>query len=172
DVLHAPPFQEIAAELTEFLGDAPIVAHNAEFDVGFLRSEYRQATGHVPFEGNQIIDTVALARRKYPNQSARLDALCDRFGISLEQRVAQGHGALLDAELLVQVYQILQGYTAQVSLLGEMTAQHPVTDTALNLHENTHNGDSAGYAGRTPQYATLRDDERLAHEAVMAKIRP
>ncbi len=103
-----PAFEapEIVAAFLAFVGDAALVAHNAAFDRGFLNAELARC-GRPPIPEPRWIDTVALARRKFPGGSASLDALCRRFDISLESRTL--HGALLDAQLLSQVYLELCG---------------------------------------------------------------
>ena len=92
--------------MLEFLGDAPLVAHNARFDFGFLNAELVKI-GRDPIEMGRMVDTVALARKKHPGSKLSLDALCTRYGIDRSHRVK--HGALLDAELLAQVYVELTG---------------------------------------------------------------
>ena len=101
-----PRFAERAAELLEFLGDAPLVAHNAGFDFGFLNMEL-EAAGHGAIGYDRMVDTVAIARGRHPGAKHSLDALCTRYGIDRSHRVK--HGALLDAELLAQVYVELMG---------------------------------------------------------------
>jgi len=101
-----PLFKDRVSELLEFLGDAPLVAHNAGFDFGFLNSELAQI-GMEPIDLGRMIDTVALARKRHPGAKLSLDALCSRYGIDRSHRVK--HGALLDAELLAQVYVELTG---------------------------------------------------------------
>ena len=101
-----PLFADIAGEFLEFIGDAPLVAHNAGFDFGFLNAELVIA-GLEPVSLDRKIDTVALARKKHPGAKLSLDALCSRYGIDRSHRVK--HGALLDAELLAQVYVELTG---------------------------------------------------------------
>jgi len=101
-----PLFAEKAGELLEFLGDSPLVAHNASFDFGFLNHEL-QFCGRSPISMDRMIDTVALARIKNPGAKLSLDALCTRYGIDRSHRVK--HGALLDAELLAQLYIELTG---------------------------------------------------------------
>ena len=101
-----PLFSETADELLEFLGDAPLVAHNAGFDFGFLNAELEKI-GREPIAMDRMVDTVALARKKHPGAKLSLDALCTRYGIDRSHRVK--HGALLDAELLAQVYVELTG---------------------------------------------------------------
>jgi DNA polymerase-3 subunit epsilon len=101
-----PRFAECVGELLEFLGDAPLVAHNAGFDFGFLNSEL-VACGLATVSLERMIDTVALARVRHPGAKLSLDALCGRYGIDRSHRTR--HGALLDAELLAQVYVELRG---------------------------------------------------------------
>ena len=99
-------FHEHALELIDFLGDAPLVAHNAQFDFGFLNYEF-SVCGHPEVMLDRMIDTLVLARRRHPGAKHSLDALCTRYGIDRSHRVL--HGALLDAELLAQVYVELTG---------------------------------------------------------------
>ena len=99
-------FHEHAEELIDFLGDAPLVAHNAQFDFGFLNFEFG-CCGHPEVVLERMIDTLVLARRRHPGAKHSLDALCTRYGIDRSHRVR--HGALLDAELLAQVYVELTG---------------------------------------------------------------
>ncbi|EAQ28527.1 DNA polymerase III epsilon subunit [Erythrobacter sp. NAP1] len=101
-----PRFSETADELLEFLGDAPLVAHNAGFDFGFLNAELERI-GRESIAMDRMVDTVAIARKKHPGAKLSLDALCTRYGIDRSHRVK--HGALLDAELLAQVYVELTG---------------------------------------------------------------
>jgi DNA polymerase-3 subunit epsilon len=101
-----PPFAERAAELVEFLGDCPLVAHNAGFDFAFLNAELALC-GLGEVSRTRMVDTVALARVRHPGAKLSLDALCTRYGIDRSHRVQ--HGALLDAELLTQVYVELRG---------------------------------------------------------------
>ena len=99
-------FNDIAEELVEFISDSKIIIHNAKFDVGFLNSELKKC-GLYDINNDNIIDTLILARKKYPGQSVSLDTLCRRFGIDITDRKV--HGALLDAELLSLVYLELIG---------------------------------------------------------------
>ncbi len=101
-----PRFHERAHELVEFLADSPLVAHNAQFDFGFLNGELC-ACGHAEVAVERMIDTLAIARRRHPGAKHSLDALCTRYGVDRSHRVR--HGALLDAELLAQVYVELTG---------------------------------------------------------------
>jgi DNA polymerase-3 subunit epsilon len=109
-------FAEIVDELLEFIGNAPIVAHNASFDFGFLNYELSLLSR--PALLNQMIDTLALARRKLPGSPATLDALCRKFGIDTTAR--SFHGALVDCELLAGVYlELMGGRQAQLSFKSE-----------------------------------------------------
>lgn len=101
-----PRFHEFAGEILEFLGDSMLVAHNAGFDFGFLNAEL-EICGLEPVCRSRMIDTVALARVRHPGAKLSLDALCTRYGIDRSHRTR--HGALLDAELLAQVYVELTG---------------------------------------------------------------
>ena len=101
-----PRFGERAHELLEFLGDSMLVAHNAGFDFGFVNSELEMC-GLPPLGRERMIDTVQLARVRHPGSKLSLDALCSRYGIDRSHRTR--HGALLDAELLAQVYVELTG---------------------------------------------------------------
>ena len=100
----------IAQAFLDFAGDAVLVAHNAPFDCGFMKHHLEEIG--LPWrwtDSDQVIDTVKIARKRFPGSPASLDALCTRFGIDLTQRESQGHGALLDARLLAEVYVELTG---------------------------------------------------------------
>ena len=101
-----PFFADLAPQFLDFIADAPLVIHNAAFDMGFLNAELTRA-GLEPLLPERAIDTLLMARRKFPGAPASLDALCKRFGIDLSERTR--HGALLDAGLLAQVYLELCG---------------------------------------------------------------
>jgi DNA polymerase-3 subunit epsilon len=100
------PFAAIAAKFLDFVEDAPLVAHNAEFDVRFLNAEFSKL-GMPALAPARIVDTLAMARRLHPGSPASLDALCQRYGVDLSRR--DRHGALLDAGLLAEVYAELKG---------------------------------------------------------------
>src|SRR5215472_5565497 len=106
-----PFFAEAADDLIAFLGDAPLVIHNATFDLGFLNAELERA-GRPLIARERLVDTLLIARRKHPGGSNRLDDLCVRYAIDNSRRTK--HGALLDAELLAEVY---------VELIGARQAQ-------------------------------------------------
>lgn len=111
-----PLFSAIADEFFEFIGDAPLVIHNAAFDIGFLDAELKRL-GRETIGLARGIDTVRIARAKFPGAQVSLDALCRRFNIDNSGRVK--HGALLDAELLAEVYLELVGGRQQgLSLAG------------------------------------------------------
>lgn len=114
DMLVDKPFFEdplVVDRLTDFIGDATIVAHNASFDRGFLNMELARC-GRTIYPDDRWVDTLAIARKRFPGSPASLDALCRRFDISLESRTL--HGALLDAQLLATVYLELLGGRARV----------------------------------------------------------
>ena len=101
-----PLFAEVARDFLEFIGDAKLVIHNAAFDMKFLNHELGRV-GYPPMPMDRAIDTVLMARRKFPGAPASLDALCRRFGIDNSARTL--HGALLDSEILAEVYLELIG---------------------------------------------------------------
>ncbi len=101
-----PVFAEVVEDLLSFIGDAPLVIHNADFDMKFLNAELKRV-GRPLLDRDRAVDTVTMARRKFPGAQANLDALCRRFEIDLSRR--DKHGALLDAELLADVYLQLRG---------------------------------------------------------------
>lgn len=120
-----PLFRDTAQELLDFIGDAPLVAHNAGFDFGFLNNELA-LIGFEPVSMDRMVDTVAIARKKHPGAKNSLDALCSRYGVDRSQRIK--HGALLDAELLAQVYVELLG-GRQIGL--ELAADTPTADSTV-----------------------------------------
>lgn len=101
-----PLFRDSVGELLDFLGDAPLIAHNAGFDFAFLNAELAQCARD-PVCVSRMVDTVALAKKRHPGAKLSLDALCTRYGIDRSHRIK--HGALLDAELLAQLYIELRG---------------------------------------------------------------
>jgi DNA polymerase III subunit epsilon len=106
DLAGKPRFAEIIEELVGFLGDAPIIAHNAPFDFGFLDAEFRRC-GAMPLDRGRMIDSLALAKQRYPGMPNSLDALCRRLGVDNSMRAA--HNAILDCRLLAEVYLELMG---------------------------------------------------------------
>jgi DNA polymerase-3 subunit epsilon len=151
-----PLFAEKAEELVAFLGDAQLVAHNAMFDLGFLNAELERA-GVAGVSRERMIDTLLLARRKHPGGSNRLDDLCVRYSIDNSRRTK--HGALLDAELLAEVYVELIG-ARQTSLVLSQTATPAVTAGAIVvMRERT-----------VPLAPRLTDEERIAHRSFIATL--
>jgi DNA polymerase III subunit epsilon len=112
-----PLFAHRVAELVDFLGDAQLVAHNAMFDLAFLNAELERA-GQPAVARDRMVDTLLIARRKHPGAANRLDDLCVRYTVDNSRRVK--HGALLDAELLAEVY---------VELIGARQAQFILSQT-------------------------------------------
>lgn len=126
-----PRFSEKAEELLDFLEDSPLVAHNASFDFGFLNYEL-ECCGRPAVSMHRMVDTLSLARSRHPGAKHSLDALCMRFGIDRSHRVK--HGALLDAQLLAQVYveltggrQIGLGLVAETGTVAVHQSAGPVT---------------------------------------------
>ena len=105
-VKDAPKFSEIVKDLQDFIGDAPIIAHNAQFDRNFIDFEFKYC-GQVRYLEDRWIDTLQLAQKRFPGMPNSLDALCKRFKVSLADRTF--HGALIDARLLAEVYLELRG---------------------------------------------------------------
>ena len=101
-----PKFADVIQELLDFFGDARLVIHNAEFDMKFINAELARC-GASPIGMDRVVDTLAIARRKHPGASNSLDALCSRYKIDNSRRTK--HGALLDAEILAEVYSELMG---------------------------------------------------------------
>lgn len=106
DVENAPLFADIVDPWLEFMGDAPIIAHNAPFDFGHLDAELKRLN-RPPLDPGRMIDSLALAKKRFPGMPNSLDALCRRFDVDLSERTT--HNALLDVKLLAQVYLELRG---------------------------------------------------------------
>ncbi len=144
-----PLFADVVGDFIDFIGDAPLVIHNASFDIGFINAELdRVARPAIPRD--RLVDTLLLARRKHPGVSNRLDDLCSRYAIDNSRRTK--HGALLDAELLAEVYveliearqaSLILTETVQTIVVGEMEVSRRVraiplpsrlTDEDLTAH--------------------------------------
>lgn len=159
-----PLFAELAKEFLDFIGDAPLVAHNAGFDFGFLNAELEIASLE-PVCTSRMVDTVAIARKKHPGAKLSLDALCTRYGVDRSHRVK--HGALLDAELLAQVYVELTG-GRQIGL--ELTAETVVeTDKRQDGSKETILSRPIGER-REPRPHSASEQELVRHKAFVASI--
>lgn len=131
-----PLFSEIFNELLAFIDGAELIIHNAPFDVGFLNYEFKQANRPNLIQDHcSILDTLQLARRKHPGQRNSLDALCQRYNVDNSNR--QFHGALLDAELLAQVYVHLTG--GQTQLFGEAATQEKKSEVQIHQSKKISN---------------------------------
>jgi DNA polymerase-3 subunit epsilon len=150
-------FNTCVEELLDFLGDAPLIAHNAMFDLTFLNAELEKCAQRA-IGRERLIDTLMLARRKHPGGSNRLDDLCVRYKIDSSRRVK--HGALLDAELLAEVYIELIG--ARQALLGLAAAGESRT-----LSEGRA---VAAQMRPEPLAPRLSTDEEAAHAAFIATL--
>jgi DNA polymerase-3 subunit epsilon len=152
-----PRFPDICEELIEFIGDAPLVAHNAFFDLGFLNAEFERCKKML-LTRDRLVDTLMLARRRHPGGSNRLDDLCARYGVDNSRRTK--HGALLDAELLAEVY---------VELIGGRQA-------SLILVESGHETVSARHGAiiipprSAPLAPRLSYEDREAHASFVASL--
>ena len=121
DLADKPLFAQVAAEFVEFVEGAELVIHNAPFDVGFLNAELEKLDAqYQPLESySGIVDTLIMARQMHPGQRNSLDALCKRYGVDNSQRTL--HGALLDAEILADVYLLMTGGQVDLVLGGDTT---------------------------------------------------
>ena len=147
-----PLFAHKVEELIEFLGDAPLIAHNAMFDLGFLNAELERAK-KAAVARERLVDTLMLARRKHPGGSNRLDDLCARYKIDNSKRVK--HGALLDAELLAEVYvELIGARQANLGLAGDRLGAGETRVTAIIVRAASaaaRAADRGGGARRPPR---------------------
>lgn len=148
-----PPFPAVAEGLLEFLGEAPLVIHNAVFDMGFLNAELARC-GRGPLPGSRAICTLTRARTMFPGAPASLDALCRRYEIDLSDRAL--HGALKDAELLAAVYLELVGGRQPALMLSIQSRRQAVADVAP--------------VARTPIVIHPSAEEEGAHAAFVARL--
>jgi DNA polymerase-3 subunit epsilon len=154
-----PTFNELAQELAEFLDGAMLVAHNANFDIGFLNAEFARL-GMPAVDPGVVIDTLALARRKHPMGPNSLDALCRRYGIDNSHR--EKHGALLDSELLAEVYiELMGGKQAAFSL--EIQSQTVIVESEVDVVAAVRMRDR-------PLAPRLQPEDLEAHRALVARL--
>ncbi|MFZ2587500.1 MAG: DNA polymerase III subunit epsilon [Alphaproteobacteria bacterium] len=154
-VKDAPLFHHIAQAFLEFMADSPLVAHNAEFDVSFINAELTRAG--FPTLANQAIDTLAIAKHKLPGQRHNLDALCRHYNVDNSARTT--HGALLDAQLLAEVYVELTG-----GLQATMDLTATVTETITLTTVQT--------SPTSSPVILATEDECSAHKAFLEKHIP
>jgi DNA polymerase III subunit epsilon len=150
-------FAAVADDMLAFLGDDPLVAHNALFDLSFLNAELERSVRPV-IARERIVDTLLLARRKHPGSSNRLDDLCARYKIDNSHRTK--HGALLDAELLAEVYVELIG--ARQALLGLSEAPSSAVDV--------HGVSAAARTRLIPLAPRMNENERAMHRDFVASL--
>ncbi|MEL7200555.1 MAG: DNA polymerase III subunit epsilon [Pseudomonadota bacterium] len=144
---------EVAQAFLDFVGDAELIAHNGlGFDLPFLNAEL--AAAGLPILKNKLLDTLLMARRKFPGAPANLDALCSRFDISTSERERDGHGALLDSRLLAEVYIQLTG--------GRQAGLNFRNETGTNT--NTGVDRTPAKVRPTPLATLVTDDEKKAHD--------
>jgi DNA polymerase-3 subunit epsilon len=152
-----PCFAEVVHEFVAFIGDAPLIIHNATFDHGFINAELDRC-GHAPVARERLVDTLMLARRKHPNGPNRLDDLCARYSIDNARRTK--HGALLDAELLAEVY---------IELIGGRQAQLGLVETMGDLG-SAGGSDAVIRVRSVPLAPRVSEAELAAHAAFVATL--
>ncbi|KLT72725.1 DNA polymerase III subunit epsilon [Neisseria arctica] len=143
---NAPIFAKVGQEIADFLRGAELIIHNAKFDVGFLDMEFsRMGLPSIEELGCRVTDTLSMAREMFPGQKASLDALCTRFDVDRSKRVY--HGALIDCELLGEVYLAMtRGQFSLVDGLAETAAQEEVRQVARPVHLKVLKADEAELA--------------------------
>ncbi len=152
-----PVFADVATELVAFIGDdGMLVAHNAMFDLGFLNAELKRA-GQREVNRDRLVDTLMLARRKHPGGSNRLDDLCQRYKVDNSRRTK--HGALLDAELLAEVY---------LELIGARQAMLGLTEAMNGSHARA--AEALGVVRPQPLPPRVTEEERAAHAAFVGTL--
>lgn len=156
-----PKFREVVDDFLSFIGDAPLVIHNASFDVGFLNAELARV-GQPEIPSHRLVDTLAIARRKHPAGPNSLDALCKRYGIDNSKRTK--HGALMDSLLLADVY---------VELLGERQATLELASATQRRNALPGRQRTAKAAQRPePLPNRLTPDMEAAHAAFIEQLGP
>jgi len=150
-------FEEEVDEFLAFIADAPLVIHNASFDISFINAELDRIK-RPPILRERLIDTLLLARRKHPGVSNRLDDLCSRYSIDNSRRTK--HGALLDAELLAEVY---------VDLIGARQSQLILASESREIRVKGV-GDMPRRLREIPLAARITEDDREAHRAFIATL--
>ena len=156
-----PPFADVVEQILEFFGDGKWIAHNATFDMGFINSELARIS-LPPILPDRVIDTLSLARRKHPMGPNSLDALCRRYGIDNSHRTK--HGALLDSELLAEVYiEMIGGRQTALGLAGP--ARQRADD--VSVEEVVI---AAIVERPRPLAPRLSEAEAEAHDALIAKL--
>ena len=159
-----PAFDAVCEALLDFIGDSPLVAHNAAFDFGFINHELGQC-GRPTVCTSRMIDTLALARQKFPGAKHSLDALCTRFGVDRSLRVK--HGALIDAQLLAQVYvELTGGRQIGLGLVAELVEEGQPVPAASTLEEAT-----IVATIRRPRPHAPSEEELARHSAFLARIK-
>lgn len=152
-----PLFHAVAEELIAFVGDAPLVAHNASFDFGFLNGELGRC-GRDVICTSRMVDTLAIAKQRHPGAKLTLDALCSRYGVDRSHRVL--HGALLDAQLLAQVYvELMGGRQIGLSLVSDLVVEEVRVETA------------APRIARPARQFAATPEELSAHAAFMTRAK-
>ncbi|HEX2148131.1 MAG TPA: DNA polymerase III subunit epsilon [Pseudorhizobium sp.] len=154
-----PSFAEVADQIVEFFDGAKWIAHNANFDIGFINAEFDRI-GLPPVQMEHVVDTLALARRKHPMGPNSLDALCRRYGIDNAHRTK--HGALLDSELLAEVYIEMTG--GRQAALGLVEVESSTTIIEFDEHV-------VGISRRPrPLPNRITEAEQQAHAALVARL--
>ncbi len=150
-----PPFKDVAQDFLNFIGDSRLVIHNAEFDMKFLNSELKRI-GFDPLPAERAFDTLIYARRKHPGASNSLDALCARYKIDNSRRTK--HGALLDSEILAEVYAELMGGRQATLILAAESATSQMIEVKTR-RERTK-----------PLAPLLKEEEARLHAGFLEKL--
>ncbi|HBC72143.1 MAG TPA: DNA polymerase III subunit epsilon [Coxiellaceae bacterium] len=161
-----PIFSDILTEFLDYISGAEIIAHNANFDVGFINHEMRLASKKAKTLDYYVtvFDTLALARKKFPGQRNTLDAICKRYKIDLSMRKLHGHGALLDAQLLAEAYLLMTG--GQCNLFTNLEHAGNEIQSESDNAIQPHNFNKA-----TTCVTYAKEDEINAHNALLEKIK-